>query len=440
MWFIGSFISLAYYFFGFTIIMYSTAFLIVFLFDLPGLHGLSPRIYGDIECQLYWKETISTLLESVHSSIPRSLFSSFNLTRIGHTPLWLRISDNKLHCVRHPKFTRSNFRMKIYRALHYINRINRILQSRKIANNTEWLSHFSDSTKLLKSCQWPVPAFSISGNKDFYDIPGIPFMSFSDKLSKLESIAITTYNIDENFENLWSRKSNIAFFRGSLSDCNLHSNQSFGINSCARAKLVFEAGTKKNLILSGVSTTSDLHQEKFLKLFSGQKCHNCQSKSLNSASFVKELIRHKYVLSLPGAGNWSRRLGTLLQSGSTIFQAENPGFQFYEAALKPGVHYIPFDAEVGEIGLKNLLSRLDWARMNDLLVKSIARRSETFGRNCLKESSIDFFVFEILSEYSKYLIGPTENLPTVDLSSCVQSRDRHSVSKLCKDIVSECWN
>ena len=84
-------------------------------------------------------------------------------------------------------------------------------------------------------------------------------------------------------------------------------------------------------------TTSDLYNGKFSTMFGGVKCKQCQTIPLNGDDFSRELIRHKYLLNLPGAGNWSCRLGTLLNSGSAIFQAESPGYPFYEVGLKPGI-------------------------------------------------------------------------------------------------------
>ena len=91
----------------------------------------------------------------------------------------------------------------------------------------------------------------------------------------------------------------------------------------------------------------------------------------------------------------------MLPSGGLIFKSESPSYQFYEFLLKAGAHYIPFNPQIGKSGAENLLSRLEQARNNDKVAKRIARTTNSFGRNCLTESSIDKFVSMLLTKYSK---------------------------------------
>lgn len=140
-----------------------------------------------------------------------------------------------------------------------------------------------------------------------------------------------------------------------------------------------------------------------------------------------------------GAGNWSRRLEVLLKSGGANFHSESRGYQFYEMGLIPGAHFSPFDPQIGEEGVGNLLSHLEWSSKNDDdITKKIAFRAGSFGKNCLTQSSIDSFVRELFTEYSKLLVGQIEEVPIVDLSSCVLDRINHSPSRLCGEIIYQC--
>ena len=108
--------------------------------------------------------------------------------------------------------------------------------------------------------------------------------------------------------------------------------------------------------------------------------------------------------------------------------------------MKPGVHYIPFDPQIGRIGAGNLLSRLEWAKLNDEKAKQIANISQSFGMICLSEQSIDDFVSILLMEYAKRLRESPIVYPLVDLSSCVSNlKGYFKMSRLCEESVQRCW-
>ncbi|CAL6325383.1 unnamed protein product [Bathycoccus prasinos] len=389
------------------------------------------------KCEKFWYCTARELLKDVGQP-DRSKFAKFDIAKIGHTPMWLRISNRTLYCVVHPQFDKRKYRMKTYRALHYLNRLNRILENTElyIPDGTEWWTHHSDWTKVRKGSSIP-PVFAVSGAYGFEDIAGIPFMSFSDKISQVEN-EIFKRDGTKRYQK-WENKRQSAFFRGSLSDCaNAIQNHDGDIRYCARAKIIYEGATNQNRILDGVSSTTD-----FKEAGLNMPCHLCTSKSKSGESFIHELLSHRYVLNFPGAGNWSRRMSLLLRSGGLVLQAESSGYQFYEYALKPGIHYIPFDPQIGEYGTGNLLSRLYWARENEAEAHRIAQRSKSFGDTCLKEESIDYFVATLLTEYSKKLQGAAVNLPVIDLSKCISTKSKKgrstSIARLCKSTINLCW-
>jgi len=306
-----------------------------------------------------------------------------------------------------------------------------------ISEGTEWLSHHSDWVKVPRSKNCP-PVFAVSGDKNYNDVPGIPFMSFSDSISKGENFAFEKYHQSSSFHHQWRRRRSSAFFRGALSDCSTTPSSYRGdLNSCPRAKVVLEAAKAQNKLLSGIKLVKGNYP--FHEL---TKCSLCQGDKLSGDEFVGELHKHKYLINFAGAGNWSRRMSLLLRSGGMIVHAESSGYQFYDFGLKPGVHYIPFDPDIGHNGAGNLISRLEWARNNDALAEEIAHRSETFGRVCLSERSIDHFVSKLLGAYGALLRGDFQKLSMVDLSSCFcgSKGETCKPSKLCKGVINKCWN
>jgi hypothetical protein len=315
----------------------------------------------------------------------------------------------------------SNLRKKEYRARHYLNRINRILQTTQnsIPEGTEWFTHHSDHVKVQRNTAL-FPVFANSGASGYSDIPGIPFMSFSDQIFKAENEVFHTYHNNKiGFDEQWKAKRNEAFFLGALSDCsNTKEHHSGLIFYCARAKVILEAAVTKEALLGGVHTTSEIFKNGDLGLYGFHNCTDCYRRSLNVKDFVRELSSHKYLLNFPGAGNRSRRMSTLLRAGSLIFQAESSGYQFYEFGMKPGIHYISFDPEVGRPGAGNLISRIEWAVNNEGIAKKIARRATTFGDNCLTEESIDYYTKTLLRQYHSLLVGNVSEHKMIDLSSC----------------------
>jgi hypothetical protein len=264
-------------------------------------------------------------------------------------------------------------------------------------------------------------------------------MSFSDSISKRENIAFEKYYDSSNtFHHQWRRRSSSAFFRGSLSDClsslSLHHGD---LNYCARAKVVLEAARVRSKLLSGIKLVKAVYPFDELT-----KCTSCQGDKLSGDQFVDELHKHKYMINFAGAGNWSRRMGLLLRSGGMVLHAESPGYQFYEYKLKPGTHYVPFDPDIGRSGAGNLISRLEWAKNNDVLAEEIALRSRTFGRECLREQSIDYFVRKLLGVYGALLKGDFERKSMIDLSSCFCEYEMVGCkpSKLCQGVIDKCWN
>lgn len=419
--------------FSFTV--YLTLFFLRLKFTTETSCNSWPKFYDRHSCRKFFDCTVSEILSKKGGMVNRSLLADVDIEKIGHTPLWLRVSDGKLHCVRHQKATKKKLRIKAYRSMHYINRLSRILEDEELAipDRTEWWSHQSDWVKVSAGSDMP-PVFAISGADGYDDIPGIPFMSFSDKLSIWENRAF-----DDIYKagtmRPWSERRERAFFRGALSDCGDAVQKHNGdLVYCARAKVIYEAVKLKHPLLSGIFSLSD-----FERAGLNTVCKECVQRAIYGTDYINELVQNKYLINFPGAGNWSRRLNVLMRAGGLVIQSESPGYQFYEFLMKPGIHYIPFDANLGQPGAGNLLSRLLWAKENDELVEEIVKRSQSFGVECLKQSSIDYFLSMLMKSYASKLTGKSLEMPLVDLSACVK-RDKHtSIARQCASEIQKCW-
>lgn len=391
--------------------------------------------YNRESCEFHWNCTVTKLLSpwlSKNKFIDRAELSNMNVSKFAHTPLLLRVLKGKLYCVQHPgvREIKSKLRLKAYRALHYIHRLNRILKNNPnaIPDATEWWTQQGDLNKIpLENDSLPI--FSFGGSEGYADIAGIPAAALSDKMGKREELVF------HSMQNVpWGERSNVAFFRGSLSDCSM-SREKFGgdINFCVRAKIIVGADQSRLDVLKDIGASSS-----FSKAGLNVNCLSCEKGTMSSYEFVKNIRSHKYLLNLPGVGQ-SRRMAQLLRSGGAIFQSENKGYQFYDYALKPGFHYIPFEPQPGVPGLGNLVSRLTWAMKNDDVIKGIASRSKSYADNCLTEQSMDYFATSVLEGYAGLLIGNSPKFPLIDLSECFAERESQSISRLCKGVIQKCW-
>lgn len=140
-----------------------------------------------------------------------------------------------------------------------MNRLNRILKysAEKIPSGTEWWTHYSDWVKSpLKNDS--VPIFGIAGSRGYGQVAGIPFTSFSDAIFKRES---ETFQRMEYFRKTWGQRSNSAFFRGSLSDCQASLRDFRGdVNFCAKAKVILEATKSKNPLTKSIKATTNFRK------------------------------------------------------------------------------------------------------------------------------------------------------------------------------------
>ena len=311
-------------------------------------------------------------------------------------------------------------------------------KKKKLPENLEWWTHHSDGSKVAKGVEMvdgaPPAVFAVAGGTDFWDIPGIPFMSFSDIKSMEENEGYRRTKAGKSFDERWSAKKTRAFFLGGLSDCSdAMTNHGGDPKYCGRAKMVRYgaqlADSGESDLLSGIQVYESESPSNAVLM---KGCERCTRPALKGQEFVRELMDHKFVLNFDGAGNWSRRMSVLLNSGSVVVKAESPGYQFYEYGLEPGVHYVPFDPMTGSDEPGNLRPRLEWLAEFDDVAKQLALRAESFGEACLSKHSIDDFVYEILNAYGREQRGRPSPHKTVDISECL---DRKS----CRMKLEPCW-
>ena len=103
---------------------------------------------------------------------------------------------------------------------------------------------------------------------------------------------------------------------------------------------------------------------------------------------------YKYLLNLDGNAAASR-LASLFHTGSAVFLADSPFYEWWYPLLQPWVHYVP----VGRT-LIDVPERVRWANAHPQEVAAIAARGLAFARQHLTTHAVACFWWQLLSEFA----------------------------------------
>ncbi len=106
-------------------------------------------------------------------------------------------------------------------------------------------------------------------------------------------------------------------------------------------------------------------------------------------------VKYKYLIcangnSFPGSLKWQ------LFSGSVVLRNESEWIQWFEEALLPNKHYIPYKSDCSD-----LVKKVQWLIQNDGTAKQIAKEAKKFARQNLTSKSVELYVYKLLTAYSQ---------------------------------------
>jgi hypothetical protein len=121
--------------------------------------------------------------------------------------------------------------------------------------------------------------------------------------------------------------------------------------------------------------------------------------------------RYKYVLMTGGFGApvWS---ASVFRMGSAVFKTASPHYEHYYHALRPWVHYIPVDENLG-----NLVQRIRWARQHPREAERIARNGRKFVLRHLSTGSVACYWWKLLTEISSMLTFKSRHFEKCEMAS-----------------------
>eukprot|EP00937_MAST-01D_sp_MAST-1D-sp2_P006765 g6765.t1 len=120
----------------------------------------------------------------------------------------------------------------------------------------------------------------------------------------------------------------------------------------------------------------------------------------------------KYLVHIDGSTVSSRYM-KLLAVNSVVFKHESVWYEYFEAALKPHKHFVPFhfggDLEAMDEwdgNHENLTAQLEWAKANDEEVRAIGARGRAFAIKHLSVQAAQCYIARLLNKYAKLFKGP----------------------------------
>lgn len=170
----------------------------------------------------------------------------------------------------------------------------------------------------------------------------------------------------------WHKKIAKVFFRGSAYGAGPENND---INGFPRLRFMNMAA---NLDIADVGFTSYTAQ-----LNSQFRAKLAELHPLKSQISSAESQAYKYLIDIDGNTCSFSRMAWILYSNSVLFKHHSNQVQWYYAQLKPYVHYVPVDADFG-----NLVDQYAWAQANPQAVKNIAAEGHKIALQIFRSDNI----------------------------------------------------
>jgi hypothetical protein len=204
-----------------------------------------------------------------------------------------------------------------------------------------------------------LPIFSLSGNRQFYDVP-IP--NYDDVTYILGE---AKYNI-QDFTTSWSDKTILkAVFRGGPSGCGttIETNQ--------RLRLTTLSSTDLDVGIVGEKGTIDSNSIRFDPV-EGLSMLNTGIRSVSRLDYVAQ-SKYKYIIHIDGNVHAYRFL-TLLATGSVVLRVKSDYTSWLDSVVEPGKHYIEIKSD-----LSDLLEKIEWCKVHDEECSQIAETARKFA-------------------------------------------------------------
>ncbi len=226
-----------------------------------------------------------------------------------------------------------------------------------------------------------VPIFCISKFKSQTKIVAIPAMYLYPKIYK------TFARVGKHNEKIpWDSKIELGYWRGSTTG----KNYTLGnwMNSF-RAKLVLLSETAPTLLDCAFTGIIQINPE----VEAAMRDRGLIKLSVSPQSQVI----YKYLIAIDG-NTCASSLKWQLFSHSVVLKNESDWMEWYDTALIPYKHYVPYRADFSD-----LLEKIAWLKQNDEAAKNIAKEASAFAEQNFTSAGVELYVRKLLAAYSSRL-------------------------------------
>ena len=186
---------------------------------------------------------------------------------------------------------------------------------------------------------------------------------------------------------VWKNKENIAIWRGACTGKGKGGEEHYSRENFLQfpRSLLVSLSLRAPEEIDARFTTLDWFSEDFKKQWGSY---------FSSSLSMQDHLKYKYQILIDGNSCAYSRGYWEFFSRCLTFKEESDNIQWYYGALEPYVHYVSFT-------LEDLVDKIDWARKNDVKAYQIAQNARSFSEENLSYSSILYYFYLVLGEYSK---------------------------------------
>lgn len=182
----------------------------------------------------------------------------------------------------------------------------------------------------------------------------------------------------------WHAKKAQAFWRGTTTGAMIDHTDFERLNRFHLVALSLKRPKDLNARFTGVAQNDSL-LEKILK----------QKGMLDNHLSVSEHLRYRYLLAIDG-NTWASSYFWQLFGNSLILKQASFFSEWYHAALKPYMHYVPLKRDFSD-----LIDRIAWAKKHENRARTIVKHAHNFARAYLKEVDLYYYFYLSLKEYAR---------------------------------------
>lgn len=236
-----------------------------------------------------------------------------------------------------------------------------------------------DNPSFLHKCT--VPVFVICKEKHNKVAARIPWYTH---LPGRESSARDTLKAAENFP--WEKKQEVAYWRGSTTDIP-YTDLEWDYRPRARAMLF--SREHPDLVDASFSHPAWLGNEMFN--------HFTEKKFFEKWHHPHQQVIFKYLLAIDGV-SFPSSLYWSMHANSVIIKAESDQEEWFYGALKPYVHYVPYQPDCSD-----LEEVINWLKTHDEEAQQIAKNAREFAVRNLTNEDLYLYIYLLIKEYAKLM-------------------------------------